>query len=74
MTFTFRRPGENGATYLTYKLSDVLVSSDTVGGTHEPPGLENVELTFSKVQITYTPAGGGAPVTAGWDVKANQSA
>jgi hypothetical protein len=28
----------------------------------------------SRVQISYTPAGGGAPVTAGWDVRMNTSA
>ncbi len=72
-TFTFRRPGANGATFLTYKLTDVTVSSYEQGGKQDKPGLESVELAFGKIEITYQPAGGGAPVTAGWDVKNNQS-
>jgi hypothetical protein len=31
-------------------------------------------LGFARVQISYTLAGGGAPITAGWDAKTNTSA
>src|SRR3954454_19617874 len=48
--FTFRRPGANGATFLTYKLSDVVVTSYAQGGDKERPLLENVELNFSRVE------------------------
>ncbi|MDA0164598.1 type VI secretion system tube protein Hcp [Solirubrobacter ginsenosidimutans] len=73
VTFSFRRPGgANGAQFLTYKLSDVIVSSYDQGGSKERPLLERVELNFAKVEISYTPAG-GAPITAGFDVKANKS-
>jgi type VI secretion system secreted protein Hcp len=70
-TFTFRRPGADGATFLTYKLTDVVVTSYTQGGDKERPLLENVQLNFAKVEITFQPAT-GAPVTAGWDVKQNK--
>ncbi len=72
VTFSFRRPSGDGS--LTYKLSDVVVTSYEQGGIKERPLLEQVELDFAKVQISYTPAAGGAPVTAGWDVKANTGA
>ena len=49
------RPGAGGATFLTYKLSDVLVTSYTQGGDKERPLLENVQLNFSKVEITFQP-------------------
>lgn len=57
---------------LTYKLSDVVVTSYEQGGFKERPLLERVELNFAKVEISFTPAG-GAPITAGFDVKANTS-
>jgi type VI secretion system secreted protein Hcp len=72
VTFTFRRPGAGGATFLTYKLTDVVVTSYLQGGDKERPLLENVELNFSRVEITFQPAT-GAPVKTGWDVKTNQS-
>jgi type VI secretion system secreted protein Hcp len=71
VTFTFRRPGANGATFLTYKLSDVVVTSYVQGGDKQRPLLENVELNFAKVEITFQPATGD-PVRTGWDVKSNQ--
>ncbi|WP_028062636.1 type VI secretion system tube protein Hcp [Solirubrobacter soli] len=66
---TFNLHGDDD---LTYKLSDVVVTSYEQGGTKERPLLERVELNFSKVEISFTPAG-GAPITAGFDVKANKS-
>jgi type VI secretion system secreted protein Hcp len=72
VTFTFRKPGTS-QTFLTYMLSDVTVADYEQGGDKERPLLEHVELTFAKVEVSYVPAGGGAPVTAGWDVKANKS-
>jgi type VI secretion system secreted protein Hcp len=62
-TFTLRR----GTTTITYKLTDVVVTG------YEQQNLsETVDLAFSRIQVTYQPAG-SAPVTAGWDVKLNQS-
>jgi type VI secretion system secreted protein Hcp len=68
VTFTLESQGDD----LTYKLSDVVVTGYDQGGARERPLLERVELNFAKVEIAYTPAG-GAPVTAGFDVKANKS-
>jgi type VI secretion system secreted protein Hcp len=73
VTFSFRRPGADGPDFLTYKPTDVVVAGYEQGGLKERPLLEQVELSFAKVQISYTPAG-GAPIAAGWDVEANTSA
>ena len=69
VTFTFR----HGDQTLTYKLSDVVVTDYEQGGDKVRPLLEHVELNFAKVEISFVPAAGAAPVTAGWDVKANKS-
>jgi type VI protein secretion system component Hcp len=68
VTFSFHGEG----TDLTYKLSDVVVTSYDQGGFKERPLLERVELSFAKVEIAHTGAG-GATSTAGFDVKANAS-
>jgi type VI secretion system secreted protein Hcp len=68
VTFTLTGQGDD----LVYKLSDVAVTSYEQGGAKERPLLERVELNFAKVEISFTPAG-GAPITAGFDVKANTS-
>ena len=39
------------------------------GGAKERPLLEQVALNFAKVEISYTPAGGGTPITAGVNLK-----
>ena len=69
MTFSFRRPGTTNGEFLTYKLSDVVVTSYDQGGAKERPLLERIELNFAKVEISYTPAGGGSPITAGVNLK-----
>ena len=75
-TFSFRRAGENSATFLTVKLTDVLVSGYQQGGTKEPPLLEAVSLDASKVEIEYRPqqADGslGTPVRASYDLETNK--
>ena len=77
-TFAFRRTGgENPAEFLTVKLTDVLVTSYQQGGTKEPPLLEAVALDASKIEIEYRPQGQdgslGAPIKAGYDLKANKA-
>jgi type VI secretion system secreted protein Hcp len=68
VTFTLK----HGDAVLTYKLSDVVVTDYEQGGDKERPLLEHVELNFAKVEVSFVPAAGAAPVTAGWDVKLNK--
>jgi type VI protein secretion system component Hcp len=72
VTFTFRHREQPGS-FLTYTLTDVRVAGYEQGGDKERPLLEHVELNFSRVQVTYQPANGAPPVTAGWDLKGNVS-
>ena len=67
-TFTFTRPGNKGATFETYKLEDVAVSSFEQGPAE--PAAETVELTYARITVTETPVS-GAPVSFGWDVMGN---
>ena len=75
-TFSFRRTGENPLTFLTVKLSDVIVTGYQQGGTKEPPLLEAVSLDASKIEIEYKPqrADGslGTPVRSSFDLAANK--
>ena len=74
---TVRRAGDRPIDYLVVELSDVLVSSVSVGGSGGEDRLtENVTLHFEKFRYTYTPqkADGSADtaVSMGWDVAANK--
>ena len=75
---TVRRAGEKPQEYLTYKLTEVYISSITTSG-HEGGGIaqESVSLNFSKVEVNYTPQNAdgtpGAKNTKTYDVKANKS-
>ncbi len=74
---TVRRAGDKPQEYLTYKLTEVYISSVTTSG-HEGGGIaqESVSLNFSKVEINYTPQNAdgspGAKNTKGYDLKANK--
>jgi len=75
-TLTVRKAGEKPLEYLKIKLSEILVSSISTGGSGGEDRLtENVTLNFAQVQVTYTPqkADGGAesPVVNGWDIAKN---
>ena len=61
-----RKAGENPLEYLKIKMTDVLISSISTGGSGgEDRITENVGLNFAKVEVEYTPqeqtgaAGGG---------------
>jgi type VI secretion system secreted protein Hcp len=73
---TGRRAGKEALEFLTFSLSDVLVSSYQTGGTEAEPPVDAVSLKFSKIQIEYKQMeqGGklGASTKAGWDVKQNK--
>ena len=72
-----RKAGKGQLEYLTFSLSDVLVSSYQTGASEAEAPLDSISLSFSKIEVSYTPQkpdGSPAPaVRAGWDVKANKA-
>jgi type VI secretion system secreted protein Hcp len=71
-----RKAGENPVEYLKIKLTEVLITSVTTGGSGGEDRLtENVTLNFAKVNVDYTPQDdkgkGGTAVTMGWDICQN---
>src|SRR5262245_17266532 len=74
---TARKAGKAQADYLTFSLTDVLVSSFRVGGSADDSvPTDSVGLSFGKIQVEYKEqkADGsfGETVKAGWDRKANK--
>jgi type VI secretion system secreted protein Hcp len=75
---TARKAGKDQQEFLTFSLSDLLVSSYQTGGTEglEVP-MDSVSLNFAKIQVEYKElkADGtlGGSVKAGWDVKQNKA-
>jgi type VI secretion system secreted protein Hcp len=72
-----RKAGKAQAEFLTFSLSDVLVSGYQTGGSAAEVPLDSISLNFSKIEVSYTPQkpdGSPAPaIRAGWDVKANKA-
>ena len=73
---TVRKAGEKPVEYLKIKMTEVLVTSLSTGGSGGEDRLtENVTLNFAKVHVDYTPqddkgkAGTAIPMT--WDIAAN---
>jgi type VI secretion system secreted protein Hcp len=74
---TARKAGKAQAEFLTFSLSDILVSAYQVGGAEgEVVPMDSVSLNFSKIQVEYKeqkPDGSlGTSIKAGWDVKKNK--
>ena len=74
---TVRKSGDNNqAEYFKVTLSDVLISSYQVGGDQGSLPADTFSLNFSKIEFEYLPQNPdgslGAPVKAGYDVKANK--
>ena len=74
---TARKAGKGQQEFLTFSLSDVLVSAYQTGGAEgEVVPADSVSLNFSKIQVEYkqqNPDGSlGASIKAGWDVKQNK--
>jgi type VI secretion system secreted protein Hcp len=73
-----RRAGKAQGDFLTFSLSDVLVSSYQTGGAEAGDVIpfDSVSLNFSKIQIEYKEqkADGslGASIKVGWDAKQNK--
>jgi type VI secretion system secreted protein Hcp len=73
---TVRKAGETPVEYIKIKMTEVLVTSVSTGGSGGEDRLtENVTLNFAKIHIDYTPqddkgkAGTAIPYT--WDIAAN---
>jgi len=72
-----RKAGEQPLEYLKIKLTEVLVTSVSTGGSGGEDRLtENITLNFAKVNLDYTeqtPTGGtGGQPKFGWDIAANK--
>jgi type VI secretion system secreted protein Hcp len=73
---TVRKAGGSPVEYIKLKLTEVLVSSISTGGSGGEDRLtENVTLNFGKFSLDYTPQDDkGKPLTAvntGWDIAGN---
>jgi type VI secretion system secreted protein Hcp len=74
---TARKAGKGQQEFLTFSLSDVLVSAYQTGGAEgDVVPADAVSLRFSKIQVEYkqqNPDGSlGSSIKAGWDVKQNK--
>jgi type VI secretion system secreted protein Hcp len=75
-TLTGRKAGGKAQLeFLTFSLSDVLVSDYQVSGADDTP-MDSVSLSFAKIVVEYreqkADGSAGAVTKAGWDVKANK--
>jgi type VI secretion system secreted protein Hcp len=75
-TLTVRKAGETPLEYLIIKLTEVLITSVSTGGSGGEDRLtENVTLNFAKVNVDYTEqtdkGAAGAKPKMGWDIAAN---
>jgi type VI secretion system secreted protein Hcp len=73
---TVRKAGENPLEYLKIKLTDLMITAVTTGGSGGEDRLtENVTLNFAQFKVEYTPqkkdGTGDAAVTIGWDISKN---
>ena len=71
-----RKAGENPLEYLKIKLTEVLITSVSTGGSGGEDRLtENVTLNFAKVNVSYDvqddKGGKGDHFEMGWDIAAN---
>ena len=69
--------GANPVEYIKIKLSEVLITSLSTGGSGGEDRLtENVTLNFEKVNVDYVPqddkGAAGTAIPAGWDIAANK--
>lgn len=74
-----RKAGEKPLEYLKIKLTDVLITSVSTGGSGGEDRLtENVSLNFAAVKVEYTPqkadGSGDATLSMGWDIAKNVKA
>lgn len=75
-TITVRKAGEMPLIYLVIKMTEVMVTAVSTGGSGGEDRLtENVTLNFAKVEVTYTPQDvkgkAGDPIPYGWNIAEN---
>ena len=74
---TGRKGGKAQAEFLTFSLSDVLVSAYQTGASEAEVPLDSISLNFSKIEVSYKqqkPDGSLAPaIRVGWDRKTNKA-
>ena len=74
---TGRKACKGQMEYLTFSLSDVLVSGYQTAGSQAEAPLDSISLNFSKIEVSYKQQkadGSLAPaIRVGWDRKANKS-
>jgi type VI secretion system secreted protein Hcp len=75
-TLIVRKAGEKPVEYLKIKLTDVLITSVSTGGSGGEDRLtENVSLNFAKVKVDYTPqkqdGSADSTLSMGWDIAGN---
>ncbi|NND91257.1 MAG: type VI secretion system tube protein Hcp [Granulosicoccus sp.] len=77
-TLVVRKAGGTPLEYLKIKMTDIMVTSVSTGGSGGEDRLtENVTLNFSKVEVDYVPqkedGTGEAEKKAGWDIAENKT-
>ncbi len=75
-TLTVRKAGENPVEYIVIKMTEVMITSVSTGGSGGEDRLtENLSLNFAKVEFTYIPqkadGTGDTPVLMGWNIAEN---
>ena len=75
---TCRRRGKAVVEFLTIELTDVVIASYEVDGSEEDPPLDQLSLSYGKIETTYTPTDKTgkpqSPIRTGWDVKVGKEA
>ena len=65
-----------GADFLQIKFTDLLVTSQLLGGSPDAEPVEQISFNYGKLELTYTPQSPTGspepPLKTGWDVKANK--
>ncbi|MCB1916905.1 MAG: type VI secretion system tube protein Hcp [Rhodocyclaceae bacterium] len=75
-TLSVRKAGDKPLVYLTIKMTDVLITSVSTGGSGGEDRLtENATLNFAKVKVEYTPqektGAGGGKINVTYNIEEN---
>jgi len=76
-TFVARKAGKGQQEFLVIKMSDVIITSvQTSGSAGDDRPADQVNMAFAKVEYSFFPqtreGALDAPISAGWDLKANK--